>query len=196
MKRTPIKDLIFGADESQPQYYNWYENYHKDAYTLYQATDCGECGKLVVCNSIGHNTHSELDAESECEGFLDSSGPIVNYYYPFTYFRGDPNEAALAIADLPLCLVYFEDNNLREEESYALALTGCGMDLSWEICEAFMRLGYLPPAHCAVLPRMCDRGKSKRDKWILAGCRRVFREHIRHARNNLRSLKNYGIQRI
>ena len=60
----------------------------------------------------------------------------------------DEKEAAKALVDLPLCIVY-----LIEEEAYFLALTGGGMDLTWQICEAYMRLGYLPPTHFSRLPR-------------------------------------------
>lgn len=72
------------------------------------------------------------------------------------------------IADLPLCIVRFED-----DESYALALTGGGMDLSWEIAEAFMRLGYLPPLAYCDLPNMAgmDTG-DERHRWVIAGCLR------------------------
>lgn len=53
-----------------------------------------------------------------------------------------------------------------------LALTGGGMDMSWEICESFIALGYYPPAHFAELPSMAGRGESKADRAILAACRR------------------------
>jgi hypothetical protein len=38
---------------------------------------------------------------------------------------------------------------------FGLALTGGGMDLSWQICDAFVAAGYLPPFHfCRGLPTM------------------------------------------
>ena len=44
------------------------------------------------------------------------------------------------------------------------------MNLAWEICEAFMLLGFLPPLHFCDLPGMAGRGASAKDRWIIAGC--------------------------
>src|SRR5436305_1657216 len=120
MKRPRINDLIYGADDALPQPYDWHKHYHSEAYRIYEAVECCECKAIVICDGHGEERHCELDNETDCEGFVGSSGPMMNYYYPFTYFRGDPEEAARKLIDLPLCLVYFEDINVREEESYAL----------------------------------------------------------------------------
>jgi ribosomal protein L7/L12 len=74
------------------------------------------------------------------------------------------------------------------DEKYYLALTGGGMDFSWEICESYMRLGYLPPAHFAALPRMAGRGESELDKWILRGCYRTFEAMKARAEQAMRDL--------
>ncbi len=88
--------------------------------------------------------------------------PMMNYYYPLPgEFDG---EDAAKIDHLPLCIVHF-----LEDDSYALALTGGGMNLSWEICEAHMRLGYLPPTHFR-LPRMAGTPPNERNRWIIDGC--------------------------
>jgi hypothetical protein len=81
-----------------------------------------------------------------------SEGPMMSYWYPFE-LPGEPEACAAVLVGLPLCVV--------EVDGVAgLALTGGGMDLSWEICEAFIRLGSLPPFHFADLSRsrMCGRG--------------------------------------
>lgn len=90
-------------------------------------------------------------------------GPAMNYYYPLPDTRWEPIEAATKIADLPLCVVQLDDGDL------ALALTGGGMDLSWEICEAFLRLGYMPPLHFCDLPRMAGH-RSPREQEVIAAC--------------------------
>jgi hypothetical protein len=94
----------------------------------------------------------------------------MNYFYPLPdesrYGGALDKYDAQAIINLPLCLV-----NLETGE-YGLALTGGGMDLSWEICEAYIRLGYLPPFHFCDLPRMAGRGTSARDRAIIRGCKR------------------------
>ena len=74
--------------------------------------------------------------------------PMMNYAYPIT-LRGDASKAAtkLELASLPLTLVSIDDET-------HLALTGGGMDLSAEICEAYILLGQRPPVHFCKVPRM------------------------------------------
>lgn len=79
---------------------------------------------------------------------MGAEGPMMNYYYPADL--DDPEDAARKLADTCLCVVEVDGRT-------GLALTGGGMDLSWEIVGAFMALGMLPPAHFAHLPHMADR---------------------------------------
>lgn len=83
----------------------------------------------------------------------DNEGPMVNYRYPVGGLTVSQAQAAVddgALAGLPLCLVEYDGEPF-------LALTGGGMDLSWEICQAYVNLGYLPPvAFCSDLPNMGD----------------------------------------
>jgi hypothetical protein len=163
-KYTPVEDLYYGMLDVKPVNYDWSEGY-AEKWDYLAASRCEKCGELVV----GRNgeKHCALDHESECDGYVsENEGPMMNYYYPLPEFRGDVREAAKELAHLPLVIVEFLDSG-----DYALALSGGGMDLSWEICEAFMLLGYLPPVHFSDLPQMSGRGKSPRDRWIISGCR-------------------------
>ncbi|MFH1485877.1 MAG: hypothetical protein ABIH46_07395 [Chloroflexota bacterium] len=111
------------------------------------------------------------------EGELDYISPMMNYLYPLPDdFRKDAErrfgsiEAAakvLSDATVNLTLIY-----LMPEEEYGLALTGGGMDFSWEICEGFMTLGYLPPFHFCHLPRMAGKRATEGNLWVLDACRR------------------------
>jgi hypothetical protein len=131
-----------------------------DGWTWREAITCEHCGAVYVTNSP-----VECD-NTDCKNFgqeLDHmpEGPMMNYYYPLPF---DPSDTAIAeLANLPLCVVYVD-------EDPALALTGGGMDLSWEICEAFMRLGCLPPLHFAGLPAMAGRGENADDLRIILIC--------------------------
>lgn len=91
----------------------------------------------------------------------DDWTPVMNYAYPLD--REPPDDWKTRTS----CCTCVEIDG-----SYFLALTGGGMDFSWEICETYMRLGYYPPAHFANLPAMAGRGTSERDKWIISGCRK------------------------
>lgn len=123
----------------------------------------------------------------DCTNTLYNEGPMMNYRYDIDSRRvGGPREAAAALARLPLCLVVFEGN-----DEY-LALTGGGMDLSWEICEAYMRLGYLPPAHFIDLPGMAGKSlKDPDDRWVIEGCMRTAEVQMRWAGDRLERLKEY-----
>lgn len=81
----------------------------------------------------------EATAEPEsCDTETLAEGPMMNYWYPVRI--EDNADAARKLVDLPLCVVEVDGET-------GLALTGGGMDLSWEICEAFIRLGHYPPVH-------------------------------------------------
>jgi len=45
------------------------------------------------------------------------------------------------------------------------------MDLSWQICEAYMRLGFYPPIHFR-LPRMAGKTLTARNKRIIRACKK------------------------
>jgi len=131
-----------------------------DTWDYVEAVCCEKCGLAVV--GSGGGSHADCDDDADCDGYVPTSeGPIMNYWYPVEI--NDTEEAARLLVGLPLCVVTVSD-------ATGLALTGGGMDLSWEICEAFMRLGMLPPAHFANLPGMAGRGTSAKDRWIASGC--------------------------
>lgn len=77
------------------------------------------------------------------DGYLEfdsAEGPMMNYRYPISD-QLYTSAHAHAIADLNLCLVQTSDS------ATYLALTGGGMDMSWDICAGYVRLGFLPPSH-------------------------------------------------
>jgi hypothetical protein len=125
-----------------------------------EAVECQECGRMIVENE--HLPHCSRDGDDYRE-FDQAEGPMMNYRYPIGDSDYSP-ENAHKIADLPLCLVETPDANY-------LALTGGGMDLSWEICEAYCRLGYLPPAHFE-LPAMAGKVLNERTAFVVAAVER------------------------
>lgn len=118
---------------------------------------CEECDTEVLWVA-GRTIHPEGD---ECEGEAYAEGPMMNYLWALPD-RGEAFElesAADAIGPLlPLCAVELQDTG-----EIALALTGGGMDLSWEIAEAYIRLGYLPPFALAPLPDMAGYAEARPD---------------------------------
>jgi hypothetical protein len=100
--------------------------------------------------TLSRDQLEELEQASTFTGHGESiEGPMMNYWYPVDSISDEDEaaDAAMTISDLPLCVV-------EVGGTYGLALTGGGMDLSWEIAEAFVRIGMLPPVHFADLPSM------------------------------------------
>jgi hypothetical protein len=124
---------------------------------------------------IVYPTGYDEEKDDPDNGGIERFEPMMNYYYPLPHFNpehvGDAEKVAKILDKEARNLTLIRLLDETEEQSYVMALTGGGMDFSWEICEAYMLAGYLPPFHFA-LPNMAGLDKDKRTEWILAGCRR------------------------
>jgi len=200
-KRIAVKELRADSIDAAPvNIEDWREVFGEfEENHFWEASQCDGCDYVHVFQDGGGDVHHRnVEFEDpdegvpvECAGYLpQSEGPMMNYWYPADlYLVGTGNagaeEAARRLADLPLCVVQVNGD-------YGLALSGGGMDLSWEICEAYTRLGLLPPAHFCRLPRMAGRGISTRDKYILSACRATLAVAVKRARYALRDLRSFG----
>ena len=147
-----------------------------EGWEAFEEVECDECGvSFVMSSHMGSDEHRYIqpeiededgdEVENECMGMIDHEvGPMMNFFYPCPDL--DPEEAARAIAHLPLCVVVMEDGET------GFALTGGGMDLSWEICAAYIACGFAPPLEYCDLPNMAGRGRHKDTALILAACQR------------------------
>jgi hypothetical protein len=148
-----------------------------EAFEVVEWQDCNR--ELVVSSRMGCDQHryiepeftvinedgDEEEVENYCLGEMDHEvGPQMNFFYPAPI--EDAEEAAFAIAHLPLCVVVMEDGEA------GFALTGGGMDLSWEICAAYIACGFLPPLEYCDLPDMAGRGRQSDTALVLAACAR------------------------
>ncbi len=73
---------------------------------------------------------------------LDDFVPVMNYYYRLPYLKFSEMEAQEILHHSCLSLVI-----AVVDDEPVMAFSGGGMDLSWEICEAYIQLGYFPPFH-------------------------------------------------
>jgi len=162
-KRMKTSEMSCAAIHATPIDNDWDGEKYAETWEYVEASRCEKCRKPIV--GSGGDSHGAVTGwDDDCKGHVPSTeGPMMNYWYPCDI--DDTERAAKRIVDLPLCVVIVDGKT-------GLALTGGGMDLSWEICEAFMRLGFLPPLHFADLPAMAGRGTSSKDKWIARGCMR------------------------
>jgi len=184
---TGLEDLSYAATSLQPQDASW-EGY-PETFEYFQSVRSDsypdvEEGVLVYPGDQDLASH----LFEECQGpMMNSVTELPPTWGSRPYQKFDSiEEAAAHLYDLPLCIVEFFGEKLFE---YGLALTGGGMDFSWEVCEAYIRLGHLPPTHFARLPDMANRGNSERDRKIIAACKMSFRGQRDRAEQGLRDLE-------
>lgn len=108
----------------------------------------------------------EAYQEDDSERF----NPMMNYYYPLPDFDGNEAGEGQLLLDRHGGAVAIVELDPNGDTQYALALTGGGMDLRWDICEGFMLLGYLPPVYFVDLPRFAGKQLTERAAWIIDGC--------------------------
>lgn len=181
-------DLFNCAVDSKSRRVDWSEALGEDfeGWQAFEVVDCEECDRSCICSTgMGEDQHRYIDhevvdengealededgdvLENECMGTIYAiEGPMMNHFYPCELRSLSVEDAARAIAHLPLCVVQFKDGET------GFALTGGGMDLSWEICDAFISCGYLPPLQYCDLPDMAGQEKRPRTQLILAACQR------------------------
>ena len=185
LTRIPVDDLRHLAEDASITYH-WsdhprdYDNDGETGWTYWEAGICPACQHPTDGN--GQCTTEDCDNGGE---HLDHShgltldGPVTSAYWPFDdHAIADPVEDARKIADLPLCIVKVDD-------TYGLALTGGGMDLSWEIAEAFTRLGMYPPLDVCSLPAMGNDPDSPRTRYIIDACRTTLTHTISRLQSTL-----------
>lgn len=174
-----IDQLTSDALDMDSVEYDWSEGYG-EGWEFIEAPSCPTCDSYCrwdkdefewVCMKEGceHYGQTVDPRDGYCEG------PMMNYHYPLPDLGNAEDEytAAEWIRDLPLCVIVWQGNYGPD---YSLALTGGGMDLSWEICEAFMRLGFLPPVKYANLPGMAGKGDRPDERKVIEGCVRALTE--------------------
>lgn len=98
-------------------------------------------------------------SEEECDN--EEFMLMMNFIYPL----GDRFEVPDDFRDKLICTTI-----VQIDDEHYLALTGGGMDMTWEICASFINLGYYPPAHFCELPQMCGKGENKSDREIIDCC--------------------------
>lgn len=165
-----LENLRVDSLLGKPVNYSWSDNY-------------GDGETWEVIQPFNQDDFKE---EDDYYSEVDENQPMMNYYYPLPDERRYDEDDAKAIQHLNLCLVEFV-----EDGTYALALTGGGMDLSWDICEGFIRLGYYPPVHFR-LPNMAGTPNDKHHLTIIQACikgREIVKQWMDNDIRDFESLK-------
>jgi hypothetical protein len=98
--------------------------------------------------------------------------PMTSCYYPLERdclgkWASSAEDAQVLLAQEPCNCVVVEIDG-----EPALALAACGSDFSWDICLAYVALGFLPPLHVCDLPSLAGWQQDKRATLVLAACER------------------------
>lgn len=191
MKRIKTSDLSCACLWNQAVAKDWTALNGDDeaGWQAWAAEKCEKCGEYVLLEPGEGNVRHKDISDEKCSGHVSLfEGPMMNYWYPID----NPDvfgiqEEALKIKHLPLCIVLVDD-------VWGLALTGGGMDFTWEIVEAFVALGYLPPIHFArKVPGMADRGISPKDQYLMRACRKALVVGMRQLRYGMRNLAHVAV---
>lgn len=201
-KRVPFAEVLAhlscDAINAVSMHIDWQEVRGDDGegFRSFEAVKCQECGATLVLDGGGNEKHCDVASSDmldtnvdgdphmdvDCDGYVGSAeGPMMNYWYPVEI--KDCTATALKLVDLPLCVVEFRDGTT------GLALTGGGMDLSWEICEAFIAIGYLPPVAFTRVPGMAGKSLNKTARLVIAACLKSNEVQQRWAQGNIDEIK-------
>ena len=171
-KREEPEDLglWYSAIDSKPEYYDYSENIFGEDWEIpFELTD----------------------EEMEAEEFT----PMMNYRYPLPDFhhkigKMSEEEIKRALDDAGNITLIFDDKN----EEYYLALTGAGMDFSWDIVQAYINLGYYPPTHFCDLPKMAGMELTPKREKSLQACRNSLigmRHRVENGLDRLDSIEDF-----
>lgn len=168
---------------------------------IYPRFDLADANRLLVEYGMDPVNPSKDNAEDEANNRLHDKYrddevfiPVMSCYYPLTATEWEHKpeylQARLALYGGSCQLAELDDN-------LVLMLTGGGMDLSWDICTAYILAGQLPPVHFAAhLPEFAGKTLTQQNKVVLVACERALetmgnRCHrgLKHVRNLYKILK-------
>ncbi len=171
-------ELSYDSIDAQSVLYDWTDGYGERWDTIQpDFSDIESVKKFLDMQGREYKGRYGSDTDSQYEERLteqaeevwqtDEFGhPMMNYYYPFHLRYGaDPSELQMKmfIEGGSTCLVMFE-------EEPVIVLTGGGMDLSWDICLAYILCGNFPPVRFCDLPDFAGQKSSETNLLIIAAC--------------------------
>lgn len=196
--KETVADLRNCTAFAESRVVDWSEargvDFDEPIWEAFELIECEGCeADVLMTTRMGSDEHRHIqpemededgeEIEVECDAHLYFDGPQMNYFYPCPF--SDTETAARAIAHLPLCVIEFADGEV------GFALTGGGMDLSWEICEAYIRCGFVPPFQYTDLPRMAGKYNESHTGLVLAACQRtcdILTEQAMRRDNTLKTM--------
>lgn len=163
-----------------PVQYDWSQEYPGDRWDVIQPEFgddddtrrfLGEYAGVEVDEREDSETDEEYEerlVEAAQEAWLESDYgvPMMNFYYPIELRY----EASIAELQMRLLLDGGAVTLVEVDDEPVLALTGGGMDLSWDICLAYIICDSYPPMHFCDLPDFAGQTASEKNLKIIAAC--------------------------
>lgn len=121
-------------------------------------------------------------------GYYQTSGiynPSMNYYYPLPGYDGNPVLDQLSLGD-NVAVMLVEVNGTP-----VFALSGGGKNPGWDICYAYVLMGYLPPITFCNLPEFAGLKLDAKTKRVLAACLRTADVIKNRAQDTSKKLRDY-----
>lgn len=184
IERVPVEDLLVGMGDRSVDY-DWSENAISGDWSWWEHGLCETCGHLTDVEGACENEQCEMFGKI----VRTPSGPMMtNSYWPLNApVDFDPDASAKKIADLPMRIIQISGGE------YGLALTS-GAHWGWELAEASVRLGFLPPA--SLEPSELADTWTARAEYVFAAMQRSIEherarvdaklDHLDHVRESLR----------
>ena len=173
MKTLTLERLYCDAVDVKPRDFDFGSGFAETWETVFPDVDAWT--EKQACDWLSDNGYDAKgepkDQAKEAMMESESYAPMMNYIYPLPDFRHEPAKAQELIEDTNCVIVLIKDDCDDYCETPYLALSGGGMDLSWDICEAYMLLGYFPPVHFCQLPQFAGKKLTEKAQWIIDGCK-------------------------
>ena len=178
---------------------------------------CPNCGELyVMCDrhiTTAKNketvrlSHGRIalyhplteDMPDDCDYVLSyEMGGTLFYPLPkITRSVGDTNQMFVIMASVSKMLLgRVAEAGGVPDETWGIIPNGGGDNYQWEIVEAFMVLGYLPPLDLCTLPDIKDRGEDRFDRWLIEGCKRATEAVVDRATRYRAKLNDFEARSI
>lgn len=213
--RRFVEELGYANIDVKPIDYDWTVNNHKDYCEgrsvnedsglwreIYPKFDLANANLKLAGHGEDAIEPDDPSDEDSVEGATETANerlheiyrengdfsPMMNYYYPLdAYHWKDSPEQLQARLDLfgGSCLL------VEMDDKVVLTLMGGGMDLTWDICTAYILAGSLPPAHFASdVPEFAGMKLDKKNKIIITACERSLRGMIERQQRGLERLRS------
>lgn len=183
-------EKVTGKDTDSPDYHisNYNETLVVSASDLKKISEdvisrVRDLNSLSVDSGARHYNFGQHRVGEDYRSIFPDKAPMMNTLWEIEdeYTPSEDDEEAMH----GMTVIEMMDDG-RATGEYYLALTGGGMDMSWQIAETYVDLGYVPPTALGSLPKRSDKEDlTKKERIVVEALKR---SHAISARTNQRDI--------